>query len=288
MVSADAEEEYQNFITFVKKNSIWLSTNELNDSVYTWLASLKSYSQLQQLCQKGYWYTPDAKKPIRLKVELSSDKKEYKYKESINLQVKIENIWREDVTICGSFKPLGKTVRFMIESPQNDIGYTTNLITKEEDITPDEIITLKPDESREISYDLTDYLKDFPIFLTTGNRLPDVGGLTYLPPGKYTIKARYSTLGVEDKSCIIPREGLAWKSDPIDIEILPPDPQEEQPEEASLLGKKIKIYLKDGETTRGKVIEENENSLKLRRDFATNYVYIPVSKEDIERIEEME
>jgi hypothetical protein len=273
----------------VKTDNKWLEACDKNieKNPLVWLVGLHDYDQLQQLCQKGYWYTPGTKKPVRLKVELSSDKKEYKHKESMNLKVKIENIWREDVTICSAFKPLGKTVRFLIESLENDISFTTDLIT-EKDIKPDEIITLKPNESREVSYDLTNYLKDFAIFLTSGNRLPYMDGLTYLPPGKYTIKAKYSTIGVEDKRCIIPREGVAWESEPINIEILPPDPQDEQAKESSLLGKKVKIYYTYGDTTHGKVIEEDKDSLKIRRDIGDTYVHIPIDKEDIERIEELE
>jgi hypothetical protein len=275
------------FIAFVKEGNIWIRTSSMDKYPLVDLAGFNTYDQLQQLCQKGYWYTPGTKKPVRLKVELSSDKKEYKHKESMNLKVKIENIWREDVTICSAFKPLGKTVRFLIESLENDISFTTDLIT-EKDIKPDEIITLKPNESREVSYDLTNYLKDFAIFLTSGNRLPYMDGLTYLPPGKYTIKAKYSTIGVEDKRCIIPREGVAWESEPINIEILPPDPQDEQAKESSLLGKKVKIYYTYGDTTHGKVIEEDKDSLKIRRDIGDTYVHIPIDKEDIERIEELE
>jgi hypothetical protein len=290
MVWTALNQEYVNFETYVKKGDIWLSTNELDNTPFTWLASLKNYDEILQLSKKGYWYTPDFKKPPALKVTVTPSQKVYKYKEPLIFNVKVENIWKnEPVIIFNGLYPLGRTVRLKIQNQENNIYYES--LSREENPTKKDFVTMKPGECKEATYRVTEYLlsesysSGFPAEYTV-----DKDGNVYFPAGKYSVQGLYAIDSSVKDNSVSPKDLIIgfWESEPIDIEILPPDPQNEQPKQTSLLGKKIKIYLKDGETTRGKVIEENENSLKLRRDFATNYVYIPVSKEDIERIEEME
>jgi len=287
---------------YVMKKGEWLFTDKIEKHPLVWLAGLHSYSQLQELCQNGYWYTPDAKKPIRLKVELSSDKKEYEYKESINLKVKIENIWREDVTICSAFKPLGKTVRFTIESKQNDIDDEDSIITDVQ-LTKKDFVVLNPSDYKEITYKRTEYLlpEIANQLLIPDKCVAEKDGTVYYPPGEYTVKVRYSTLGVDNNDCIIPREGLGWYSEPITIKVLlseeyntmieeknNPSISDEEPEDESKADKQLKIYLKNGNIVKGRIVREDKDTMDVRRDFGDNHVFTLVNKEDIEKIEELE
>jgi len=62
----------------------------------------------------------------------------------------------------------------------------------------------------------------------------------------------------------------------------------EEPKDESKADKQLKIYLKNGNVVKGRIVREDKDTMDVRRDFVDNYVTTLVNKEDIERIEELE
>ena len=52
------EKESGTYIPYVKEGNKWLYTNNIKNHPLVDFVGLHSYDQLQQLCKKGYWYTP--------------------------------------------------------------------------------------------------------------------------------------------------------------------------------------------------------------------------------------